>query len=325
MNIQKYKSSVALLSIISNSTLTLLKVAVGIMIGSVSIISEAIHSGVDLLAALIAWFAVKTSDKPADADHPFGHGKYENISGTVEALLIFFAALLIIFEASEKIIHYTKPIDSAGWGVGIMLASSLTNYFVSKRLYRVGRITDSIALQADGVHLRTDVYTSLGVMTGMAVICVGKYLLPNINLQWVDPAAAIAVAGLIIKAAYNLTRESARDLLDVSLPANEEEWISEYIASLGDTIRGFHHLRTRKSGSQRFIQFHLLVRSDMSVDESHNLNDKIVAAIKEHYPECNVTIHIEPCKGNCTDSCISGCFLDEATRGLIKRKFNQTK
>ena len=133
------------------------------MIGSVSVISEAIHSGVDLLAAVIALFAVRKSAKPADEDHPFGHDKVENISGTVEALLIFLAAGWIIFEAVKKLID-PEPLDEAGWGVAVMLLSVAANIIVSKKLFSVGEETDSVALKADAWHLATDVYTSLGVM-----------------------------------------------------------------------------------------------------------------------------------------------------------------
>ena len=215
MDVQKRKTRVALLSVISNTALVLMKLVVGIMINSVSVISEAIHSGMDLVAAIIAWFSVRTSSKPADEDHPFGHGKIENVSGTVEALLIFLAAGWIIYEAIKKFIH-PEPIETAFWGVGVMLISAITNIIVSQKLFKVGRETDSVALQADAWHLRTDVYTSLGVMVGLALIWFGHWIFPNYDLNWLDPACAIAVALLIIKASYDLTVQSARDLLDAN-------------------------------------------------------------------------------------------------------------
>lgn len=304
----KRKSSVALLSVVSNSTLVLLKLAVGVAIGSVSVISEAIHSGVDLLAAIIALMAVRTSGKPADQDHPFGHGKVENISGTVEALLIFLAAGWIIFEAVKKL-SSPEPMEEAGWGVAVMLVSVAANTLVSRKLFSVGRETDSVALQADGWHLRTDVYTSLGVMGGLSIIWIGGVMAPQWDLRWLDPVVAIGVALLIIKAAYHLAIESARDLLDVSLPAGEEEEIRRHIVAFSPTVRGMHRLRTRKSGSFRFVEFHMRVEASMSIDESHRIADMITCAIKQHYPGTTVTIHIEPC--NCTlaseGSC--GCLL----------------
>ena len=312
-NTQRQKSSVALLSVVSNAILVTIKLIIGLVIGSVSVISEAIHSGVDLLAALIALFAVSTSGKPADDEHPFGHGKIENISGTVEALLIFVAAIWIIYEAVEKLLH-PKPMTEASWGVGVMLISAIANMIVSHMLFKVGKATDSAALKADAWHLRTDVYTSAGVMLGLGLIWIGELVLPNQNIQWIDPLAAIAVAFLILKAAYKLTVESGKDLLDVSLPADEEAWICDYVANMKDTVRGFHRLRTRKAGAHRFVQFHLMVSADMSVDKSHKLHDDIVGAIKKRFPECTVTIHVEPCDASCEENCITGCLLSEEER-----------
>ncbi len=318
-DINKRKSSVALLSVISNTVLVILKLAVGLMIGSVSVISEAIHSGVDLLAALIALLAVKTAGKPADEDHPFGHYKAENISGTVEALLIFVAAVWIIFEAYKKLLN-PEPMESPSWGVAVMLISSAANLFVSNRLFCVGRETDSVALQADAWHLRTDVYTSAGVMAGLAIIWTGEYLFPAVDLHWIDPLVAIFVALLIIKAAYKLTLESAQDLMDVCLPAEEEEDIRKHIMVFAPTVRGFHKLRTRKAGACRFVEFHVRVDAGMSVDESHRISDMIADAIKHHFPGTNVTIHIEPC--NCAlarpESC--GCLLNDEDKKAVLEK-----
>lgn len=318
MDQQQRKIGVALLSVASNTTLVLLKVVVGLFTGSVSIISEAIHSGVDLLAALIAWFAVRTSGRPADEDHPFGHGKYENISGAVEALLIFLAAAWIIYEAVKKLLH-PVPLEHVALGTVVMLISAVVNIIVSQRLFKVGRETDSVALQADAWHLRTDVYTSVGVMLGLTALWLNDIIAPDVNLHWIDPIAAILVAMMIIKAAYHLTLESARDLLDVSLPADEEKWIRERVCDWSPTVRGFHRLRTRKSGAHRFIQFHLLVDGRTSVDESHRMNDEIVAAIKEQYPGSMVVIHMEPCVKPCPAECLRDCLLDEQRRSLIQR------
>lgn len=307
------KSNVAMLSVLSNASLMILKLVAGTLIGSVSVISEAIHSGMDLLAAIIAFFAVRKSGKPADEDHPFGHGKVENISGTVEAILIFIAACWIIFEAVRKL-RNPEPMDDAWLGIAVMLISVVANIFVSMRLFKVGKETDSVALIADAWHLRTDVYTSVGVFGGLVVIMAGGFVFPGADLRWVDPAAAIGVAILIIKAAYHLTVESARDLVDVGLPAEELEEVSKHIRAFSPTIRGFHHLCTRKAGACRFVEFHIRVDASMSVDESHRIADMITCSIKQHYPGTAVTIHIEPC--NCTmskdRSC--GCLLSENQR-----------
>lgn len=313
MDIQRRKSSVALLSVVSNSTLVVLKLTVGIVIGSVSVISEAIHSGVDLLASLIAWFAVSTSGKPADREHPYGHGKIENISGTVEAMLIFLAAAWIVYEAAKKLLH-PEPMREAGLGMAVMLISAVANIIVSRKLFRVGKETDSVALQADAWHLKTDVYTSGGVMIGLAVIWLGRIILPGMNLQWIDPAAAILVAMLIVKAAYHLTMQSARDLLDVSLPPEEETAICDCILNLERGVRGIRGLRTRKAGAHRFVDIEMLVSSDMTVEESHRITDAIEARIQQHYPGCTVTAHVEPCSGNCDGTCPVGCLVSQQSR-----------
>jgi cation diffusion facilitator family transporter len=292
------------------------KLVVGLLIGSVSVISEAVHSGVDLIASLIALFAVRTGSKPADEGHPFGHGKVENISGTVEALLIFGAAAYIIFEAVKKLLHPT-PVESLGWGVTVMGISAVANYFVSRMLFRVGRETQSVALEADGWHLRTDVYTSVGVMAGLAFMWAAQLLLPTHNWEWVDPVVAMGIALLIIRAAYRLTIDAARDLLDVSLP-EEELWIREYIAGLVPPVRGFHHMRTRKAGHVRFVEFHVLVDGEMSVDASHAITEVISRDIREHFPEASVTVHIEPCDGTCEQVCIDGCYLNEEMRKTMQ-------
>lgn len=318
MDVQEQKTRVALLSVASNTVLVLMKLVVGILIGSVSVISEAIHSGMDLAAALIAWFSVRTSSKPADADHPFGHGKIENVSGTVEAVLIFLAAGWIIYEAVQKFIH-PQPVESAYWGVGVMLVSAVTNTIVSQRLFRVGRATDSVALQADAWHLRTDVYTSAGVMAGLALIWLGEWILPGYDLDWLDPVCAIAVALLIVKAAYDLTVQSARDLLDANLPGEEEAWIRVLIEEQRGTVRGYHYLRTRKAGHFRFVEFHVQVDREMTVERSHRLAQFLSAAIKERLPHATVTIHIEPCTGECSAKCLAGCMLEEPERQEVIR------
>ncbi|HEY3418664.1 MAG TPA: cation diffusion facilitator family transporter, partial [Armatimonadota bacterium] len=291
--IDRIKKGVALLSVVSNTLLVIFKLIVGLSIGSVSVISEAIHSGVDLLAAIIALFAVSTAGKPADEEHPFGHGKVENISGAVEALLIFGAAAWIIYEAFKKL-HELKPLDDVGWGVVVMLISALANILVSRQLFRIGKATDSVALQADAWHLRTDVWTSGGVMLGLLIILVGRWLAPGVDLHWVDPVAAIAVALLIIRAAWDLTLQAGRDLLDASLPRHEEDQVREVINLNSPPVLSYHRLRTRKAGATRFIEFHLRVDPGMTVVESHQLSHKIIDEIRERFPDARLTIHTEP-------------------------------
>lgn len=307
MNIQNQKTNVALLSVASNVFLVAGKVTVGLLIGSVAIISEAIHSAIDLLAAVIAFLAVRMSGRPADLRHPFGHGKVENLSGSVEALLIFAAAGWIIAESLAKLIN-PRHIDEPGWGIGIMFVSSVLNWFVSNRLFAVGKRTESIALEADAWHLRTDVWTSAGVMAGLGIIWIGDHFFPRADLNWVDPVAALLVAGMILKAAYDLLAKSVHDLLDANLDADEEDRLRGLIAAQDPQVRGFHNLRTRKSGGRRFVEFHIMVNPAMSVNRSHKITDDLTAKIRTIMPDSLITIHVEPCKFKCTPKCKAGCL-----------------
>ena len=319
MDAGRRKISVALLSVVSNLTLTVAKLLAGFLIGSVSILSEAIHSAMDLLAALIALVSVRKSGLPADSRHPFGHGKIENISGTIEAFLIFVAAGWIIYEAIERFLH-PKPIEVFGWGIGVMFFSSIVNTAVSILLFKIGKETDSVALLADAWHLRTDVYTSVGVMLSLFLIWLGEGVFEGVHFDWLDPAAAIGVALLIIKAAYDLTVKSTRDLMDARLPEEEETWIHRLIMSHSPDIHGFHDLRTRKAGGFRFVEFHMKVDAHMTVEDSHRITEEIADRIEKHFPGASVTIHTEPCDGNCDAKCIEGCLLP--AKGDMNSKSN---
>jgi cation diffusion facilitator family transporter len=201
-----------------------------------------------------------------------------------------------------------------------MLISVMANIVVSMKLFQVGKETDSIALMADAWHLRTDVYTSLGVFGGLAIIFAGGFVLPGVDLQWVDPLAAIGVALLIIRTAYHLTVESARDLVDMGLPSEELDEVRRHIRAFAPTIRGFHRLRTRKAGANRFVEFHIRVDASMSVDESHRIADMITCSIKQHFPETTVTIHIEPCNCATAKEGSCGCLLSEKEMRELKTK-----
>jgi cation diffusion facilitator family transporter len=286
--LNKEKTSVARLSIISNTTLVILKLAVGLMIGSVSVISEAIHSGIDLVAAIIAYFSVRRSSQPPDTEHAFGHGKIENVSGAIEAVLIFIAAALIIKEAYDKLIHGVV-IEDVSLGIGVMLLSVIVNYFVSDKLIKTAKRTDSIALEADGWHLRTDVLTSLGIFGGLVAIKIT-------GIAILDPVLAMLVALFILKAAFDLTIKSVKDLLDIKLPREEEDEIKRAISKHAGSYVEFHDLRTRKSGSDRFVDLHLVVHKKLNVEEAHSLSDRIENDIKERFPRTSVVIHIEPCQ-----------------------------
>ena len=286
------KVKVARLSIASNLLLTVGKLGVGFSMQSVSVISEALHSGLDLVAALITFYSVKKSSKPADETHPYGHGKYENLASIIEALLIVVAAAMIVKQAIPKLSGQTE-IYSLDLGLGVMGVSALVNYIVSSKLMSVAKATDSPALSADAWHLRTDVYTSLGVFGGILAI---KFT----GIKIIDPLVAIAVAGLILKAAWDLIRESMGSMLDASLPQEEEKVIHLVLDQYADKYLEYHRLRTRKSGSQRHIDLHMVVPKCSVIIKSHVLCDQIEEELKAMLPHIEeVLIHIEPCEDQC--------------------------
>lgn len=277
------KVRTARLSVISNSMLIVMKLLAGIFSGSVSIISEAIHSGMDLLAAVIAFFSVKISDTPPDKEHPYGHGKYENVSGVIEAVLIFIAAGWIIYEAVKKIIH-PQEVDNLEIGAIVMAVSAIVNLIVSCRLYKVAKENDSIALEADALHLKTDVYTSAGVAVGLIFIWVTGWTI-------FDPIVAIFVAILILKESYNLLKNAYSPLLDVSLSDEEKKIIDEAISLRKLT---YHNLRTRKSGQYRFADLHLEMSGNTSLSDVHRICDEIENDIKSKLRHIEINIHVEP-------------------------------
>jgi cation diffusion facilitator family transporter len=279
---QKVKT--ARLSIASNTFLIIMKLTVGIISGSVSIISEAIHSSMDLLAAVIAFFAVRVSDNPPDSKHPYGHGKVENISGVTEAMLIFIAAALIIIEAIKKLSGEPFKLEIIWIGALVMLISAAVNSLVSHRLYKVARETKSLALEADALHLKTDVYTSLGVAAGLGLILIT-------DIKWLDPVVAILVACLIIYESFSLLRKAFWPLLDTA-------WNDDEIKILEKKLRRmkvkYHNLRTRAAGNYRFIDIHVEIPENESVGDAHRYCDMIEDELSRNYENLTVTIHVEP-------------------------------
>lgn len=279
------KNNAALLSIVSNMILIIFKLVAGLLVGSISVISEAIHSTIDLLASFIAFLSIRKSSEAEDEEHPFGHGKYENVSGFVEAILILLAALIIIYEAVGKLIHGVN-LESVGIGIFVMLTASLINLTISLTLFKISKRTDSIALEADAMHLLTDVFTSAGVFVGLAII---KFT----GLKILDPITAILVALLIIKASVDLIRKSLKDLVDSKLPDIEIEKITEVLKAYPE-ILGYHKLRTRKSGQNREIDIHIEIEKDASLVQAHNICSNIEVEIGRILPNSSVTIHAEP-------------------------------
>jgi cation diffusion facilitator family transporter len=238
----------------------------------------------DLMAAIIAFFSVRVSDNPPDSRHPYGHGKVENMSGVIEAVLILFAAMWIIIEAIKKLTGGPYELESIGIGSVVMLLSAVVNIIVSKMLYKVARETHSMALEADALHLKTDVYTSLGVAVGLGLIILT-------GIHWLDPIVAILVALLILRESYLLLRKAFLPLLDEAWDDNE---VKDLEIKLGEMEVKYHELRTRIAGNYRFLDLHVEIPKEQSVESAHEYCDKIEIELLKRFENLNVTIHVEP-------------------------------
>lgn len=288
MNDEKaLKQRAASISIFSNLTLIIAKTTAGLVTGSVSVMSEAVHSTVDLAAAVIAWFAVRLSGKDPDENHPYGHGKIENISGTIEALLILAAAGGIIWGAAHKLIHGTL-VEKPGLALGVMLLSGTVNIFVSRYLHRIARRTHSLALEADATHLRTDVYSSLGIFAGLLLVTIS-------GIHALDPIIAILMALFITIEGVLILRRSFGGLLDTSLSGTELAEVETVLNRHAQDFTHVRNLRSRQVGSSRKIDFILEFCSLTSLAEAHAVCDRLESEINRVLPGSEVFIHPEPC------------------------------
>ena len=290
------KHRTAYLSIMSNTTLVLLKLAIGIYVGAVSLISEALHSGVDLIAALIAFWAVRKSVMPPDMQHDYGHGKFENLSAAVEALLIVAAALGILYESVSKFGESAVP-EFLEYGIAIMCISIVINLIVSRRLISVAQQTGSQALEADGLHLQSDIWTSVGVLVGLALMKIT-------GIALLDPLIAVFVAGIIFRAGWHMIRDSVLELTDASLPADEEARIMFLIESVPE-VRECHCLRTRRSGSYKMLDVHVLFEGAMPLARVHAICDEVEKKIRREFGTFDIMIHPEPIEHHSDDTKVS--------------------
>jgi len=296
MNFSAEKQKAALLSICSNVVLILAKLIVGLITNSISIISEAVHSFTDLLAAIIAFFSVKKSSNPPDSDHQFGHGKYEDFSGFIEGALILLAAGYIIHEAVDKIISNKYDYINTTAGIIVMLISVIANIIVSRHLFNVARKSDSMALLADAEHLKTDILTSVGVLVGLVLIKVT-------SIDILDPIVAILVAIIIIKVGLELCINSGKNLLDGSLPDDEQKIIFDTVNNfIPDEIIEIKELKSRKSGADKLIELIIIIPKKLTIEAGHELCDRIEEDLKDNIKNSCITIHIEPCSCTC-DNC----------------------
>jgi cation diffusion facilitator family transporter len=281
------KSSAATLSVVSNSVLIGLKIAAGAITGSIAIITEAVHSAIDLLASIIALVSVRKADEPADADHPYGHAKAENVAAGFEGMLILIGAGVIVYEATRRLVEGAE-VSSLGVGIGVIGFSIVVNLAVSALLRRRAREHDSPALEGDAAHLRTDALTSVGVLGGLALIEIT-------GEPAFDAIAALAVAVAIVWAGIRIMMRSGRVLMDEAPPAAELDRVERAIAAARPPeMVGYHRLRARRAGARRHVDFHVQFRSGTTLERAHQLAHALRGAIEAELDNCDVLIHVEP-------------------------------
>ena len=299
MHINKMKKTVAGLSIFSNVILSLLKIFAGIATGSLSIISEAIHSLSDFAASILTFFSVVKSSQPADNDHPYGHGKYEDMSGFIEGILIILASLFIIYEAIKKIILGIHPETENTLGIMVMSVAVVMNIIVSSLLFAVAKKSNSISLYADGEHLRTDVFSSLGVLIGLVLIKITGHAV-------LDPIIALFVAVFIYRAGYTISKRALMHLLDYSLPKEDIEKIKEIVNEFHGSVKlKENSIKARQIGPSTDIDLILQFPGDTPICACHNICDEIEKRIQTIYINSSISIHSEPIcyNNNCQDNC----------------------
>ena len=280
---------IIIVSVLSNGSLTVLKLITGLFTGSVGLLSEALHSFGDFIASFIAFFSVVESSKPADIKHQFGHGKYEDMAGFIEAILIIISALFILWAGFEKIISNEGNVEiNTDFAILIMVLSVVINFIVGKILLLKGREADSSAILGDGHHLIADVYSSLAVILGLVAVKIT-------NISILDPVIAIAVAIMILKTGITLASQTADSLLDSSLPKDDLNKIEEILENYkAHGIKGVKSIKTSKSGSVKNIVLVIYFPCLMSLKNTHTLCDKIEVELERKLKNTNVVIHPEP-------------------------------
>lgn len=283
----KTKAGAAMLSVVSNSILIVLKLAAGVLTGSIAILTEAVHSGIDLIASLIALFSVRKADEPADEDHPYGHEKAENVAAGAEAMLILLGAAIIVIEAVRRLFQGFE-VERLGIGIGVIAISIVANLVVSTFLYRRARLHDSAALEGDAAHLRADALTSIAVLIGLLLVEITG------DSAW-DSIAALTVAVAIVVTGVRLALRSGRVLMDEAPPPHELDRIEEAIAAARPpAMAGYHKLRARRAGSRRHVDLHVQFRSGTTLEDAHALAHALRDAIQSEVPNADVLIHVEP-------------------------------
>jgi cation diffusion facilitator family transporter len=282
------RSRAAAVSIVSNTSLIALKVVAGLVTGSVSILTEAIHSSVDLAASFIAFFSVRQAETPADEQHRYGHEKFENVAAAAEGVLILIGSGVIVFAAIRSLV-LGPELESLGFGIAVVAFATVVNLVVSTWLYRQARLSQSAALEGDAAHLRTDAFTSAGVLVGLALAQIT-------GAHWLDPAIALVIAGAIVVTGTRIVARSWGVLVDEALPDAEQTAIREAIEAFASRgVVGYHQLRTRRAGARRYVDLHVQFRSGTSLEDAHATAHALQDEIERRLPGgTDVLIHLEP-------------------------------
>ena len=281
------KERAARLSVASNTVLIVLKLVAGAATGSIAIVTEAVHSSIDLLASFVAFFSIRKADEPADESHMYGHEKVENLASALEGILILVGAGIIIFESARRLAH-PRSIESLGFGIVAIAVSMVVNLGVSAYLSREARSTESPALDADAAHLRTDALTSAGVLVALTLVsATGSKVL--------DPITALIVAAVIVWSGIRIVSRSSRVLVDEALPEEELALVGDAIEAYGaPEVVGFHKLRARRAGSRRHIDLHVQFRPGTTLERAHHVSHKLQGEIESRVHGADVLIHLEP-------------------------------
>lgn len=276
----------AWLSIAAAIATIVLKSAAWWLTGSVGLLSDALESSVNLVAAIVALVSLRAASLPADANHQFGHTKAEYFSAAVEGVMIFVAALAILYTSAERFLS-PRPLENVGIGLGVSVAAAVLNGAVALVLLRAGRRHRSLTLVADGKHLMTDVWTSAGVVAGVLAVAVTGW-------QRLDPVVAFAVGVNIVVTGWALMRQSVAGLMDGSWPQEDNTRLAALVSTFTSDEITVHGLRTREAGRRRFVEMHLLVPGEWSVDRAHDKAEEIEAAIGAQFAAVTTSIHLEP-------------------------------
>jgi len=285
------KQSVALTSVAAACLLTGLKIVVGVTTGSLGILSEAAHSALDLVAAVVTWISVRLSDKPADSAHPFGHGKIEHLSAFIETALLLITCGWITFEAVRRLFFRQVHVDVSPWAFGVMLISITIDTFRSRALFRVAKKYNSQALEADALHFSTDVYSSSVVIFGLVLVLVGEQL----EIGWLkraDPIAALVVAGIVVWISLRLGKRTVDALVDAA-PSGTSARIADAVSRVPGVLN-HERIRVRQSGSRLFVDLRLTLESNIPFEHAQAVMDVVESQIHEMFPSADVVIHATP-------------------------------